>query len=240
MIIFLSSIFYLLFSVAAYAISPTPTDSSPTPDIINQLKDRIASRVAQLKLVERRGIIGIVEAVSNTQISVMDLHGNIRFIDVDELTKFSSQKNSDSFGISDITKGTIISALGLYNKDSKRLLSRFTNVVDLPLFIHGTIASLDKENYAFDVNYEKKKKITVDVENTTKTYTYTKDTDLVRSGFSKLAENEKVFVVGVKNLKNPDRVIGLRVIRFPEIKTEVSATPSPSSPSPTISEKKKK
>lgn len=209
-----------LFYAPMDAASSTPTDSLPTPDVINQLKERIASRVAQLKLVERRGIIGTVGTVSNTQISISDLQGNIRLIDVDELTKFSSPKSSEAFGISDIAKKTTIGVLGLYNRESQRMLGRFINVITLPQFVHGTINFVDKDNYAINVSSDSKKQITVDIENTTKTFSYTKDADLVKSGFSKIKPNEKVFVAGVPDIKNPDHLIGLRVIRFPEIKPD--------------------
>ena len=113
---------------------PTKDEIEKISDKVDALKDKVASRVAQLNLVERRGIIGIVEDVSDTQITIIDLNDKTRIIDVDELTKFSSE-DDNSFGISDIKKGSKISALGLYNKESRRLLARFVNEKNIPLFI---------------------------------------------------------------------------------------------------------
>src|SRR5260221_6373171 len=87
----------------SFALSPTPAPNSLEQQISN-LKDKIASRVAQLKLVDKRGIIGNVTDVTQNQITVSDVKGNTRYIDVDELTKFSSPSAKSSFGISDITK----------------------------------------------------------------------------------------------------------------------------------------
>ena len=78
------------------------------------------------KLVEKRGIIGTVTDSSDTQITVTDIAGNIRFVDVDELTKFYSS-DSKTFGISDIKNGMTIGVLGLYNKQSRRILAREVN-----------------------------------------------------------------------------------------------------------------
>mgnify|MGYP001601616848 FL=1 len=100
---------YLLIVVAAYAATPTPVDK--IQEIRDQLITNIASRVAQLKLVEKRGIIGVVNDVTNTQISVADLQNNTRFVDVDELTKFSNPAFKGIFGISDITKDSTIGIL---------------------------------------------------------------------------------------------------------------------------------
>ena len=98
---------YSLFVGAAHAATPTPEDK--IRELRDQLITNIASRVAQLKLVEKRGIIGKVISVTSTQITVADVHGVTRFVDVDELTKFSSPASKAAYGISDIAKdsGTI-------------------------------------------------------------------------------------------------------------------------------------
>jgi hypothetical protein len=104
----LTTIFFLLIAAnSAYAISPTvaPTgkiSGTPTPtkstavddtikekldEQINELKEKIASRVSELKLVEKRGIIGTISDVSSTKITLNDSDGKTRFVDVDEITK---------------------------------------------------------------------------------------------------------------------------------------------------------
>lgn len=216
-----------LLTVASYAVSPSPSPSTPSPtdssvtDALNQqindLKTRIASRVAQLKLVEKRGIIGRVTDISDTQITIVDLKDNTRFIDVDELTRFSSPNVKGAFGISDITKETNIGILGLYNKDSRRILARFVNVLSLPQTIHGTIDLVDSKSYTITVLTKDNKKITFDVEKTTKTLSYSKDGGLNRSGFSKIKEDERVIVILELESKNKDRVVVSGIILLPEI-----------------------
>ena len=233
---------YLLLVVSVDAATPTPFDK--TQEIKDQLITNIASRVAQLKLVEKRGIVGTVTEVSNTQITILDIQTNIRFIDVDELTKFSSPLVKTSFGISDITKGTRLGVLGLYNKESRRLLARFVNVLDQPMFIHGIVDSIDNKNYTLDITTVEKRKITVDVGTSTKILFYTKDAGLTRLGFSKIKENEDIIVIGFTDIKNKDlpagrqdKITASRVILFPEVpslETSPKETISPSSGSRTI------
>ena len=135
-------IFHFSFFIsAAHAATPTPEDKNA--EIRDQLIVNIASRVAALKLVEKRGIIGIVTDVTNTQIVVTDLQNNTRFVDVDELTKFSNPAFKGTYGISDITKNTTIGVLGLYNKESRRILARFVNVATTPFIIHGGVSAID-------------------------------------------------------------------------------------------------
>src|SRR3990167_5837024 len=123
---------FLIFNFL-YFVSPvnaaTPTPENKNQEIKDQLISNIASRVAQLNLVEKRGIIGKVTEATNTQITLSDIKGDTRFVDVDELTKFSSPNAKGTFGISDITKDATVGILGLYNKESRRILARFVNVI---------------------------------------------------------------------------------------------------------------
>jgi len=199
------------------AHAQTPTTQDKSDQIRDQLITNIASRVAQLKLVEKRGIIGVVTNVTNTQITVTDSQNNTRFIDVDELTKFSDPDTSGTFGISDITNNTTVGILGLYNKESRRILARFVSVISNPIIIQGGISAIDSNDYTFNVATENGKQIAVDVENLTRTYSFTQKTDYIKSGFSKIKENYNVIVVGVPDKKNKDTLIATRIIFFPEI-----------------------
>ncbi len=218
--IILYSIFYILYSGSATAatIATNAATQSPAEEqMYNKLKDRIASRVAELKLVERRGIIGIATEVSDTQITLSDVQNNTRFIDVDELTKFSSPSAKGSFGISDIAKGNAVGILGLYNKQSRRMLGRFIDVLVLPKIINGAVLSVDDKTFTIHVVSENKSEVSADVEITTKTMQYTKADGLLRAGFSKIKEGERIMVVGFSDVKDKNRLIALRIIVFPEI-----------------------
>lgn len=231
--------------------APTPTNAqTPTQSItqidqqINNLKDKIASKVAQLKLVEKRGIIGTVTDASDTQITIKDMDGNQHFIDVDELTKFDSsgQKN---FGISDVTKNMKLGILGLYNKESRRILARFVTVQVLPTYIHGAIADMDKKNYTVTVAQDDGIQATIEIEDITKTTSYDSTGAPTKSGFSKLQVGERIYVAGYPDKQDAKQLIASRILVFPslainpaigslQITPEDTLTPTPSlTPAPT-------
>jgi hypothetical protein len=213
------SLFLVLCSLSivipTHAVSPASEDKDT--EIRDQLITNIASRVAQLKLVEKRGIIGKVDDVTNTQITVTDSQGNTRFVDVDELTKFSSPNTKGAFGISDITKDSHIGILGLYNKESRRILARFVDIITNPITIHGGVSAKDTQNFTLNVTTEEGKRMTVDVESLTRTYSYSQKDGLLRSGFSKIKENFNIVVIGVLNATNENTITATRIIFFPEI-----------------------
>lgn len=210
------------------ATTPTPTTASLETQI-NDLKNKIASRVAELKLVEKKGIIGTVTDSSDTQITLSDLTGNTRFVDVDELTKFSSSL-SKSFGISDVEKGQTLGVLGLYNKQSRRILAREVNVLSKPpKIIYGGISVIDNKNFEITIVKENGQKVVVSVENVTKTYSYS-DGELTKSGFSKINVAQTIIVIGLFDKNDPDKILATRIILFPDIDISSKINLAPSSP----------
>ncbi|HSD98856.1 MAG TPA: DUF5666 domain-containing protein [Patescibacteria group bacterium] len=207
------------------ATTPTPTASvSQSEQQINNLKDRIASRVAQLNLVEKKGFIGTVSDVSETQITLTDMQGADRIVDVDELTKFSSPSAKSSFGISDISKGQLVGVIGLYNKDSRRLLARWIDVLKLPQIFSGAVLTVDKDNFTFTIATVDNQSIAIDVENITKTNAYTSAAGVAKSGFSKLSPGIRVLVVGFPDAKNKNLIVASRILVFPDLKSNPKIT----------------
>ncbi len=221
----LITIHYSLFPpVAQSATKPTPfpsqnqiaSDSSEL-EKIQKIKDIVASKVAELKLVEKRGIIGAVKDLTTVQITIVDIKGNTRHIDVDELTKFSIGSKTSS-GISDIEKGKTYSFVGLYNKETQRLLARGINSAgSLPFYFEGAISSVDSSNYQLGVVNEKGEKKNVDIQSSTKTSLATVDGDLQKSGFSKLNVNERVLAIGFLDKKDNNLISALRIIHFKDV-----------------------
>lgn len=211
-----SLLLILLLNKSAFAaVTPTPTDSVPQSQV-DELKTKIASKVATLKLVEKRGIIGTVTDSSDTQITLNDTNGNTRLVDVDEITKFSSP-SSDSFGISDIRKGTLLGVLGIYNKDSKRILARdISSLSPFPKIIFGGISKIDKTNFEITVVKQNKQKIIAEIEDITRTYSYD-GTTLQKSGFSKMSEKDAVIVIGFSDKQDADKILSSRIILLPNV-----------------------
>ncbi len=237
-ILIILTICYLILNTYAYAASPSPTAS--TEEQINELKDRIASRVAQLNLVEKRGIIGVATDVTGAQITLTDIKGDTRFIDVDELTKFDGESDNGSFGISDIKKGSALGVLGLYNKQSRRILSRTVEELVIPKMLNGNIATIDSDNFILNVATDsprgeagKKEQLQIEFETTTRSFSYNRtNQQLIKSGFSKIKIGESIFVVGfadetVKNKINAERIIILPdIIKGPSVELSPSIVPS--------------
>lgn len=203
--------------------TPTATEEAQI-DRIQKIKDMVASRVAELNLVEKRGILGTVTEVSNTQITIKDDKGEQRIIDIDELTKFEGNKDNakdsddedSDFGISDIEKDDELSFVGLYNKQTDRLLARVVAVPkSIPVYVRGIILDLDPQEYTITVGSEDKKYV-VDFEKSTTAKVFSKEDGTQKSGFSTLEFGQRALIVGFMDSDN-DHVIASRILHFTDV-----------------------
>lgn len=211
------------------AVTPTPATGASEEvkekldKQINQLKEKIASRVSELNLVEKRGVVGTVEEVKGNQVTITDTKGDTRFIDVDELTKFSALGNKN-FGLSDLTKGTKVSVLGNYNKQSKRTLGRFINTYTSPQYYLGSITAIDPKNYQITIQLKNQTTMLVDINVATTKITSYANAELVRYTFPKLTVGDKVFVVGNPDKTDPKMLVATRIIDFLELPKDTTVT----------------
>lgn len=238
--------------------SPTPVKSEPTAteaadlNRIQKIKDLVASRVAELKLVEKRGILGTVKETSTSQVTVRDNKGDQRVIDIDELTKFqgntsTSSKDDDedeSFGISDIEVGDEVAFVGLYNKQTDRLLARVVLIPkSIPFYMDGVISDIDLKAFTFSVSNDDEKRV-VDFEKSTTAKLYTKADGIKKSGFTTLEDGQRAIVVGFEDDKNK-HIIATRVLHFSDIlaseemKKGLSLEAEEASPSSTVTPTKR-
>lgn len=240
------NILSLLFNThITYAQTPTPLPSiSPVISEklneklntqINKLKDKIASRVSELNLVEKRGATGVVSEVSTNKITLTDLNGNTKLIDIDEITKFSSSSAKGTFGLSDLTKGTKINVLGLYNKQSKRILARFITTAVNPVFLSGTIYEIDTKNRTMSVATDDKKTTKIDIVPSTKISSYSKEDGLTKILLTGLNTGVRVAVIGFPDKTDPTMIVAQRITVLPELPQNPQISISIVQPTPTAS-----
>jgi len=109
----------------------------------------------------------------------------------------------------------VLGVLGLYNKDSRRILARDVDVITLPTVVVGAVSEIDKKNFQLMIATEKNP-VKIDIENITKTYSYSSD-ELAASGFSKITQDETIVVTGYPDSTDKTMVLASRMIIFPDI-----------------------
>ncbi len=219
------TIFCFAFAQIAVASSDESPTAAPSNNIINEkigeqineLKDKIASNVSKLNLVEKRGTIGVITELSASKITLKDQNGNSKFVDVDEITKFTSP-DEDSFGFSDLKKGMSVRALGLFNKQTKRLLARFVDVTVDPTFVRGTITDIDSKNFIITLAKEDGKTIKLDIVTSTDIASYLiNDDELEDIGFSDVEVGNRLTAIGFPDKDDASLLVSDRVTIFSDV-----------------------
>lgn len=223
----------LLLAGRAYAAAPSPTSTTSQTETqqVNQLKNKIASQVSQLNLVEKRGVIGKIQAINTSanQITLLTYEGTVQYVDIDEITKYTATDGT-SLGLTEMKKGMQVSVLGIYNKDSQRILARYVDGEVVPTRYYGEITAIDKTNYQLTVMTDDQKSEKVGIDTASTVYSYSSGTTLATYGFSKLVVGDRVEVIGYPDktdaiLLNADRIIDyLNAPKDPDI---TNSTPTP-------------
>lgn len=232
------SVFILSSVVSAYAQTPTATSSAAPTEEENQeqierIKDIVASRVAELKLVEKRGVLGTAESTKSTQIVLIDGKNSKRIIDIDEITEFNDPDN-ENFGISDVKNGDALGIIGLLNKGTDHILARFVNKIDsVPTRIEGVIKDVDRRNFIVTVVDAAGKEQKTDIDTSTKINVFDDTDSFVKSGFSKIKVGERVFISGFIDTKDKTLLNAKRFIHFVSLPPSRNMTRNLKSEDPT-------
>lgn len=213
----ITSVFLLTQNAIAQSPSVKPTSStSPSvdEDQVERIKDIVASRVAELNLVEKKGALGKVLTSTSTQVTLEDIQGNKQIIEIDELTKFKDPDNDD-YGISDVNEGDVIGVIGLLNKAADRILARYINTVSaIPEYFDGIVTNVNSKNFQVTAVDENGSSKIIDIVTSTKTSLYGKDDGLIKSGFSKIEIGQRIYVAGFMDSKIDNQLNARRVIHF--------------------------
>ena len=225
-------------------ILPSPSRRVSEPEAkskIDEIKEKIASTVAELNLVSKKAFVGEITRLEKNQISI-DKNGETKILEVDELTKYIAVDEDNKRGeikFSNLSIGNRILAIGLYNKDSRKLLARIIMLKNIPANITGVVREVDIKDGTITVEERKKSKtLIIDIEKTTKISLYSMGGGIAKSGLSKIEIGQRAHVFGNLNEEEEDRIGALRILLLPartiisptnEVVKEAtqSATPTP-------------
>jgi len=110
------------------------------------------------------------------------------------------------------------SFIGIYNKDTRRLLARvISESTTVPVNFEGVVTELNEDDFQVTVVDEEGTKKTVDIERSTKTSLYDEEGVLVKSGFSEIQLNDRIIVIGFTDEEDENLISASRIIHFQEI-----------------------
>lgn len=228
-----------LIGAPVMAATPTPTPKqdtvtgTPTPTSkIDDLKERLATKVAELRQTQKKAIFGTVTAVSVSTFTVETETTNYKLELTDDIAVVQTIKGKRTLlAHEDIEKDDTVAVLGEFDTGLDLLRARVVVIQAKPLDrISGTVTEIDRKNFTTTVTTDAGVAYLVDIEKSTATLTFDRQKGLVKGGFSKLETGHAVHVIGSAVAKADKRISAARLIDLGNL---TGATPTPT-PTPEI------
>lgn len=219
LVIVLGTILILTFQMKLLAQEKSASPSSSEEKQIIELKEKIASKVAQLQKENTQARSGYITEIKDSFISLQDQKNDLYQIKLDPvITKYyqivdTSQKEIEK---KDLAKDQYVIVDGLINGNQIEANAIF---VDENFLINaGQITEINKNDYSIKVLTLEKEGLTLDIETYTKKFLLNiKTLKLETIGFSKIKEGDTVhFVIKKQGRKPIDRASALRLIIIPQ------------------------
>lgn len=202
---------------SAATVSPTPSREQIE---INNLKEKIATKVAELNKVNQLAVAGVVTQTSSGEFKIKTSDEQEYTIKVDNLlTKYYSVVTGQKISLknSDIKKGMYIIVSG---PQIDKTITANSIWVDEEFFVLvGKVTQVNKDDLSVTVATSEKDTYTLDVETSTKQQIINiKTLDVEKTGFSKIKEGDTIHFVVKKAQKNRDvnQFSAVRILIIPQ------------------------
>jgi hypothetical protein len=228
------TIFLLSVIGRTYAQSPTrgkttPTITSNKTDTkqLDDLKDRLATKVAELREVVKRAVYGTVTSVSLTGATLDTTTKNLKieFDDTVKVAQYINGKRTD-LTTENLTKNDKATIFGSYDATLELLKASVIFIEDKQEIIHvsGKVTDVNNKNFTVTITTPENRTVIVDIEKSTKTFSWTASDGEVKSGFSKIAVGDTVHITGVTDPKQDTHISAARFLDIGNLSGTASPT----------------
>lgn len=221
-------------------VAQTATPSSDKANKLEELKDRLATVVAELRQTQRRAISGTIKSTSLTTAIIETETKDLKIELIDELSVFQiiSGKRT-ALTVDDLAAGDFVTVFGEYDTTLDLLKAKVIFIQSpLPVLLSGTVAAIDAKAFTLTLETKDGPTFTVDIEKTTTTRAWTGEEKIEKSGFSRIAVGNTIHIAGTPDTKQENRVSAIRILDLgnltgttptPTLQATSSATPKATS-----------
>lgn len=206
----------ILLGLSLLGLVAAATPSS-TNQKIEDLKDRLATKVAELRQTSRRAIFGTVKTTSITSFVVETKTKDVKIEIIDELKVIQYLKGKRTKLTTDnLAKGDTVVVFGDYDTTLDLLKASVVFIQGaIPQRVSGAVTQRDDKKFTLTVSTPQDQSFTIDIERATKTLSWDREKkELVKSGFSKIATGSAVHVIGTPVPKEERRISATRILNL--------------------------
>lgn len=216
-------------------VSPSPTSAEIIDKLkkIEILKEKIATKVAEIREKEKGAIGGTIKKVSTSTITIATAKGDQTISFLDDVTYYSLKEGTKKETSAKMIKEQeFITVFGYYDQEKTTLAAKYIYFESPSLHIYGKIVDIDKTNYTITLK-EKQGETVVDVEKYTQTSLFDrKKKNFATSGFSKMKIGNIAHILALPNPETENRRVSAKKIYIlfspiqPTIEAEKVSSPS--------------
>lgn len=239
---FLTVVPSVLAASATPSATPKTSTVSATTKKIEDLKDRLATKVAELRQTSRRAIYGTVKSTSITSFVVETKTKDVKIELTDEIKVVQNLKGKrTTLTTEDIAKGDTVTVFGEYDTmlDLLKAAVVIIQSAAIPERVAGQVTARDDKEFTLTITTPQGQTYTIDIEKATKALAWDREKkEIGKSGFSKIATGSTIHVVGSAVPKKERRINADRILDLSNLSAPVGqiAQPTPtkqSTPTPT-------
>lgn len=198
---------------------------------INDLKERLATRVAELQSINKRSFYGILKEKSDTKFTVTYKESE-KPVATDTETKFYTQnakmKRTDT-ALDSLEPGQSVTVFGSLDLDQKTVIAQTVIAQEIPKTIFGTVTDIDNSEGTFTVAGDTSTVFDYEIATTCSIFSRDEKDDeknLDSCGLSKMSIDDTVIVRGQPDATSLSRAKALRILIIPSEKPASSPTES--------------
>ncbi|OGK16452.1 hypothetical protein A2690_03840 [Candidatus Roizmanbacteria bacterium RIFCSPHIGHO2_01_FULL_39_12b] len=216
---FISILVFIRLSNITFAqevsMTPIPTKSSPENNLLNdqirRLKEKIATKVAEISKNSKQVVAGSVQTVDETGFTVVSEDKTIKILVDSEVTVYKNIVSDKKITLKNLKKSNyvVITGVMLNNEFSAEI------VYLQPRYelLAGQINNVEKKGYFIEVTTLDQETITVDIEQSTiQKMVSTTDFSVGKSGFANYKIGDYIQLVIPKREKDAIRASAIRTL----------------------------
>lgn len=198
-------------------LQPSTSPTSGVSDKIQELKDKVADKVASLKNDKLGGISGTLKSASEEALILVS-ENNEYSAQLDEdgkVYQLDSTLRKKEVQLDSLQKDTYLTVIGTVDKEKKTIEASTVVAKAKNYVFNGLINTVNTKDGTVSIKTSEQKEIVFDIEISTKSNIYDSTSKkLSKIGMSKMGQNQKVHVLAVAG-KAENRYEAVRILIIP-------------------------
>lgn len=228
LLLFLTTAGFLVLTTWALAqegektTSPLPDDKTATTSAVDEekiksLKEKLATKVAQLRENQTRGFFGELASLSKTGFTLVTRDGEIKVRYGEDTAIYKLGTKTITAKSADLKNMLSASVIGLYDKEDGIHEAKIILIQTYPSYVEGEIVTVDKEEGSITLKTKKDETVQIDYEKTTKAQEYNKNEEkLAKSGLSRISSGDRIHVWATTSEEDNQKLTAERILRLPK------------------------